>query len=205
MTETTEYKGYTIETKTENYPTDPREWDNLGVMAALHNRYNLGDEDFWLSHSYMKDHVDECSSWECLEAEFEKEFDIAVILPLFLYDHSGIAISTRSWHGRAHHAEWDSGQVGFIFVSKDKIRDEYGWKRLTKKRLEKIEQYLVGEVEEYNDYLTGNVYCWFVKDQDGETIESCGGYYGYDGEKYAIEEAKSTVNYLVKQEAACIQ
>ena len=39
--------------------------------------------------------------------------DIA-ILPLFLYDHSVQSISTASFIGRAQHAEWDSGQVGYL-------------------------------------------------------------------------------------------
>ena len=41
------------------------------------------------------------------------------ILPLYLYDHSGLAMSTGSFVGRAHHAEWDSGQVGFIYMDKE--------------------------------------------------------------------------------------
>jgi len=41
------------------------------------------------------------------------------ILPLYLYDHSGISISSGSFIGRAPHAEWDSGQVGFSYLDKD--------------------------------------------------------------------------------------
>ena len=41
-----------------------------------------------------------------------------LMLPLYLYDHSGLAMSTESFSGRAPHAEWDSGQVGWIYVSK---------------------------------------------------------------------------------------
>ena len=35
---------------------------------------------------------------------------------LYLYDHSGLAMSTESFSGRAPHAECDSGQVGWIYV-----------------------------------------------------------------------------------------
>lgn len=41
------------------------------------------------------------------------------ILPLFLYDHSGVSMSTGSFVGRVPHAEWDSGQVGYIYMSKE--------------------------------------------------------------------------------------
>jgi len=37
-----------------------------------------------------------------------------LILPLNLYDHGGITMSVSSFLGRAQHAEWDSGQVGWI-------------------------------------------------------------------------------------------
>lgn len=45
--------------------------------------------------------------------------DKVAILPLYLYDHSGISMSTGSFIGRAPHAEWDSGCVGFIYLEKE--------------------------------------------------------------------------------------
>ena len=47
------------------------------------------------------------------------ESDKVAIKPLYLYDHSGISISTGSFVGRAPHAEWDSGPVGFIYMDKE--------------------------------------------------------------------------------------
>ena len=49
-----------------------------------------------------------------------------LILPLNLYDHSGLSMSVSSFIGRAQHAEWDSGQVGWIYATADSIRAEYG-------------------------------------------------------------------------------
>ena len=40
---------------------------------------------------------------------------------LYLYDHSGITMSTGSFCD-----SWDSGQVGFIYVTKEDIEKEYG-------------------------------------------------------------------------------
>lgn len=40
------------------------------------------------------------------------------IKTLYLYDHSGLSISTGSFVGRAQHAEWDSGPVGFVYMDK---------------------------------------------------------------------------------------
>ena len=54
------------------------------------------------------------------------ESNKVAILPLWLYDHSGPALSTASFLGRAQHTEWDSGQVGFIYMAKDTAIKELG-------------------------------------------------------------------------------
>lgn len=41
------------------------------------------------------------------------------VMPLHFYEHSGCSISTSSFVGRAHHAQWDSGQVGYIYLDKE--------------------------------------------------------------------------------------
>lgn len=40
------------------------------------------------------------------------------IKTLYLYDHSVQSISTGSFVGRAHQAQWDSGPVGFVYMDK---------------------------------------------------------------------------------------
>jgi len=58
-----------------------------------------------------------------------------IILPLYLYDHSGITMNTTGFS-----CGWDSGQVGYIVMSYEKIRKEYNWKNITKKRRTQIEK-----------------------------------------------------------------
>ena len=87
-------------------PESSREWDNIGTMVCFHNKYNLGDQD----HGYDKD---DYSNWNELEAAIWEEEAPVVVLPLYLYDHSGITISTSRFSSR-----WDSGQIGFIFAKK---------------------------------------------------------------------------------------
>jgi hypothetical protein len=101
-------------------------------------------------------------------------------LPLYLYDHSGITMSTGSFS-----CPWDSGQVGFIYVRIADVKAEYGWKVLTKARRERIEEYLRNEVRTYDDYLTGNVYGFVIEELDNATgeweqVDSCWGFYGDD-------------------------
>nr|VUX18845.1 Uncharacterised protein [Faecalibacterium prausnitzii] len=84
-----------------------------------------------------------CAVNQALMAEIEKEH---IVLPLYLYDHSTLAMSMESFVGRAVHAEWDSGQVGWIYVSKADIRAEYQVDRITPSVREQAENRLKDEV-----------------------------------------------------------
>lgn len=166
---------YTIEIYRDDMFTDdsPRSWCNLGTMVCWHNRYVLGDENPMQSPENYLQALEEC-----------------IILPLYLYDHSGITINTTGFS-----CPWDSDQVGFIYVSKDDIRKEYNWKYITHKRINQVEEYLRNEVKTYDDYLTGNVYGYVIKDQNDEHVESCWGFYG-DYEDGLLSEAEGMVKYL---------
>lgn len=77
-----------------------------------------------------------------------------IILPLNLYDHSMLSMSISSFLGRAQHAEWDSGQVGWIYATPEDIEKEYG--SLTPESYEKAEALLKSEVECYDYYSPVN-------------------------------------------------
>lgn len=146
----------------------PREWDNLGTMVCFHNRYDLGDK-----HSYD---ADDYSGWEEMEkAILKEEGRGTIILPLYLYDHSGITMRTSPFGCR-----WDSGQVGFILANKKTILSEFGGKIVTKKLREKVSGILEGEVETYTQYIEGEIYGFQIVDEEGEIVDSCYGFYGTD-------------------------
>jgi hypothetical protein len=79
------------------------------------------------------------------------------------------------------------------------IREEFGKgksKRITKAAREQAERCLRQEVETYDDYLTGQVYGYVVRepvldengDDDGTGEEES--YWGFYGEEYCKEEAR---------------
>lgn len=185
----TEYKGYTIKIEHDEYLFDPRDNSNIGKMICFHGRYSLGDR-----HDYKhKDY----SSWEELEKQLIKDFRNDLILPLYLYDHSGITMNTTGFGCR-----WDSGQVGFIIVDREGLKECCGINRITKLNKDKILQWLEGEVEAYDRYIRGECYLYNILDEDGEEVESCR---GYDDEEDCLEEAKGVIDYMVKNtEKACI-
>lgn len=120
--------------------------------------------------------------------EIAKEYEKGVLLPLFLYEHGGITIRTSPEHFRAMDAMgWDWGQVGFVGIKPEKIRAEYGLKRISRKARTHAEEVLRGEVESYDQYLTGEVYWYIVEGPDGENLDSCSGFLGFD---YARQETQ---------------
>ena len=100
---------YKLEIFDDLNPTDPREVDNLGTMVCFHNRYTFGDETELKSSDF--------SSWEELENYLYKSEDALIVIPVFLYEHSGLYINTTGFS-----CPWDSGQIGFIYTSKENIR-----------------------------------------------------------------------------------
>lgn len=174
---------YKIKVIQDSDPSSPREDDNLGTMVCFHNRYKLGDEHNYRSGDY--------SGWTEMKKDIIKRENVGVILPLYLYDHSGITMSTNDFNDK-----WDSGCVGFIFVSKQKMLKEYGGKICTKQLKERVKTYLEGEVETYDQYLRGDVYGFEIwklskkKKREKKMIDSCWGYYGED---YCMTEAEACV------------
>lgn len=156
-------------------PENPRNWDNLGKMVCFHKRYSLGDE-----HNINPENF---SIWNEMKRYLVNKLDAAVVLPLYLYDHSGITIRTYPFS-----CPWDSFQVGFIYATRRAIREYYGVNLITKKVKERVENCLIGEVETYDQYLRGDVYGYVLKSvsplDDGciseDEIDSCWGFYGDD-------------------------
>lgn len=167
----------TIRIKQDSGAQSPRCNDNMATMIAFHGRYKLGDE----GHGFR---TEDYNGWDEMEDAILREHGRdAVILPLFLYDHSGITMNTTGFACR-----WDSGQVGFIVASKAAIRENYGIHRITAKQRERAVLHLVAEVEEYAQYLEGDVYGFVVEDDNGNVVDSCWGFYGSDPFKNGMSD-----------------
>jgi len=173
LAEKIEYKKYAIEIYYDSNGNDPRkDFDHLGKMICFHSRYSLGDEkgtDPRETMTFLKNSK-------------------AIYLPLYLYDHSGLTMSTGPFS-----CPWDSGQVGWIYASPESVRKEFG-KRITKQIKEKVLKILEAEVAEYDSYLKGEVYGYQVKNEDGEEIDSCWGFIGDPKENGLIEQAQNAVD-----------
>ena len=168
--------NYILEIVNDIDPINPREDREFSTIYYSSSRYNLGDK---------------CVSKDYIESIMEdKEI---VYLPVYAYIHGGIALNTTGFS-----CPWDSGMSGVIAVSKDKIRQEYNTKRITKKILDQVTSRLKAEVEEFSQYLNGEVYGFQVKDETGDIVESC---YGFYSEEDAESEGKAVMDYLNKKAA----
>lgn len=163
--------GKVVNIDYDENPQNPRDLDytdcNLTKMVCFHSRYNLGDE-----HNYDKADV---LSWKELERLIQREEDVCVMDPLYMYDHSGQTISTSPFS-----CGWDSGQVGFVYITKEDIRKTYNVKRISKKTKQLAWKALANEVKIYDDYIRGSVYWFSVGDEEENQLDSCCGFYGDD-------------------------
>lgn len=195
---------YTLKIMTDDCPESPRAWDNLCTMICWHRHYILGDKhNFDHPYEFMQnlylnitgklwcnDHSND--DWQDIYKELN-ESNLILIKAINMYDHSGITVSTSNSY--PYNDRWDSGCVGFIYVTKKTIFEECGditeenWKK-------RADKYLEGEMETYDQYLRGDVYGFTltkkVIEQDKcphcgeiireyeveEEVDSCWGFYG---------------------------
>lgn len=204
----------------DDSPESPRTWDNLGTMICVHRRYNLGDVQANSHLQMLQNMADDMGITRIIEdmdlydeiytdsdklEEWLNSREDWVCLPLYLYDHSGITMSTSSFSCR-----WDSGQVGYIFCPTSKILEEY--KDVSPETLEKVSKVLEGEVEVYDQYLTGDVYGFCVVKKSTcdhghtheDTEDSCYGFFGSNIKENGILDhlSKEDTDFISKKDAA---
>lgn len=195
--ETIDYKGYKITITQDECPESPREWSNLGIIAYKHSRYVLGDELIndpieWLCEKLNLSELSVQRIWakyaterevfNYLEKRFFREY---AALPVYLYDHSGITINTCGFS-----CPWDSGKIGYIYATKESCK-EIGVENFSKRKIKNI---LEQEIETFDQYITGDVYCYGIMDGNNEFLDSCCGFYG---EETAISEAKDYIDNII--------
>lgn len=176
----------------------PREWDNLSTMLCWHGRYNLGDTNAYanisealydlLFNSKHKFNASMLMQHQGDETNRDRDMRIMDLLKdeycikyLYLYDHSGISISTSDFKDR-----WDSGIVGIVYINKQDLlkvntaADDLNWQVIASNVIEQ-------EVKVYNQYIQGFVYsftwtkqvtCPTCGNVTEEVEVSMGGFYG---------------------------
>lgn len=148
---------YSIVCELYEYPEDPIESEEYITTFVLgHKRYNLGNKtpiDF-SAHS----------SWEGVMSAIKREYkDMICAVPVYMYDHSGISLSTAPFT-----CPWDSGQIGYALIRKSSLK-KWGLKDQSIEDLCKI---IDNDVFKYSLYLNGFIY--IVSLIEHTTCETCG-------------------------------
>ena len=229
--ETIKYRCFNINVYYDDTPMNPcTDWDLMGTLVCWHSRYTLGHEqpkrdpeeyqqDLAINADQsIQDRIiyweegagwDRCRKIEGMDSIRESNNRIEaiihkalakhyIILPLYLYDHSGITMSTTPFH-----CPWDSGQVGFIWVSIKKALEQFNRKKMSKQLRKRIIDCLIAEVKVYDQFISGETYGFMIEPTDQnkeiECDDSCWGFFGYDHEKSGLlDHAKPSIDYAIK-------
>ena len=162
---------YALMVQPDDILISPREVDeHFGTMVCFHPRYALGDnhnymdKDDFLREMYLNTVGNDERGMERYENMVnmvwsrkmtgpnpdERAVDNTmlnviskkyIMLPLYLLDHSGLAMKTTSFHD-----PWDSGQIGWIYVSKEDALKEFGGEKMTGAIKKKAEDLMRSEV-----------------------------------------------------------
>ncbi len=166
------YKGYKI---IASYSDDnPRVNDtNIGTFYTNRRAYNPD------GHAVLEfgDYQEEC------EKNLKEKY---LFYPISYYEHGGITISAMKFCEMPEEGSirgWDNGFFGFYAVKKDDGNIEC-------MKIDDVKECMLSEIKEYDAYLQGEVYAYEIKNQFGEIVDSCCGWYGEDGYEAMIDEAK---------------
>lgn len=131
----------------------PRSWDNLGMLYIDQGRNYIG-------HDELDCDIDDALSDE----DYIK-------LPVYRFEHSGVAYSTTPFN-----CHWDSGEVGYIFTTPERIKAM----GLEDRSIDEITKYLANEIETYSQWANGEVLYFVVEDGFQNEIDSCHGFYSVE-------------------------
>lgn len=158
----------TIEVIHADDADNPRDWACVSKIVCFHWRYKFPNDADIRSQDF--------DGWDSIEKHLRKKLGAKVVTPIFLYDHSGLAISHEPFS-----CPWDSWQIGFAYV------DREGAEVLKTNRKKRLEEAMLSELRDWGAYVSGN--CWAYKD-DEEVWH--GTYYGDVETSGLLEDAFGT-------------
>lgn len=175
---TIDYKNHTIEIVQDEYAESPDSWgDNDCFLVYDHRQFNVERKGF--DPQSIFDFVQQTKRWF---------YDGYFVFPLYAHIHSGVSLSLGK-NRYSFDCPWDTSFRGFVLVRRCKGM-------YTRDVSQRVAQSIV---DEWNDYLSGNVWGFYIKDESGESIDSCWGFYGYPNGDL-LEQAKSVIDDRVRIE-----
>ena len=183
-------------------------------MVCWHPDYILGDYQFTNGNGRgaVKTRFPERDDFTSLQA-LGRYLSLALcsplVLPLSIYDHSGVTMYVGHQDAMFDPGGWDTSYVGFIYADIASIIECCGTDRQFFET-EFLDKALRSEVEEYASWLRGEVYGYSVEDPDGNELDSCWGFIGFEcvkeeaemaGKAYSAEDVQDSVKEKRKEAA----
>jgi len=169
--DTIKYRGFNIEISHSEDPIPPNECeDNINFLVYDHRSFYVKVEGF-----------DPAEIFESTKERQKLFYNGHFVFPVFAYIHSGVSLSLSD---NFPDSRWDVSMKGFVLI--EKTKGQY----FRKKALKIAE----AVIEEWNDYLSGNVYSFCVTSPFGDVIDSCSGWYGDYEKSGMLKEAKASIN-----------
>jgi hypothetical protein len=172
MIEAREVNGFRVEFYHDPDTESPRDMTHGCEMVLSHRKYDLPN-DAGLD-------LDDFGGWGEVGEALEKDGAL-LVLPVYMMDHSEVSLSVADYGD-----PWDSGQLGLAYVTPQNWADTQGTKWTgDQSQVEQAQRLIADEVQIYGQYLNGECFGFRVLDFDGEELDSCWGFIGFD----TVEEA----------------
>lgn len=207
-----EVEGVRIRVEYDGDAESPRTaWDNVAAFWSdgAYRRYNfheaVADEVLARIKSAMPvpdELLEEGSDVEIAQWLMENQTPVSsyVIMPVYMYDHSGLSFSTGRFS-----CGWDSGTIGFMMVDVERWGVQHGgeWS------VEAATQRIVGEVQDLDNYHIYGACGYVIERCEGcercghvewEEEDSCWGIYGAPDERKAaiLDNIGEKYGYLLE-------
>ena len=222
MMEDIYYKGYKIRIREDEDADSPDDWgDDSLFLVYDHRQFSVKREGFnvesiyrWMYAKEVVEFGDDVDGNYQEEVDGYSELNNYFIFKVEAYIHSGVSLSLFTG---TKQCIWDSSVSGYILASKSEFDNLETATNAAERLIETWNQYLSGDVwgfiiekpnttysiskEKFdrlkfeNDLAT--LEQEFDIEDEWEEVNSCWGFYGQDA---AIDEAKSVIDSLTKNE-----
>ena len=189
---------YTLIVTVDRQPLNPRAFECFGKLICFNPCRFLGDPHTYENNiAFLKDIISDEKARDMDQMNTSGLLRAAeynnVLMPVCLKEGSGISVSAIPiWTYDSLYA-LENRQIGWIYVSHDKIKKEFSADSLTPDLIENAKVLLYGEVDYYDNYLRGECYRFDLY-QGGKPVTN------YTGLLGTLEDVKKEIEDLVPDE-----
>jgi hypothetical protein len=191
-----ERNGFTVTISYDPECPSPRDDDCPGARLVLfHSQYTFPN-DAGLD-------TDDYEGWADMAAHLRSDHGALFVMAVYMIDHSGLAFRVADLDAGNPFADpWDSGQLGFSYVTAKIWKDTQGtdWDG-SDEQLAMARKLIANDVEQYGMYVNGECYSYTITDKHGDQVDD-GCNNGIIGFEWVTEEANMDADHTDHTEHA---